>query len=183
MKSSTQFSCALVLLLALVGAAGFAQSLSITTNKPVIDGVVKAGEYGFTQQFDSLTLYANRTKDLLSFAIVGDTTGWVSVGLGSLKMDGATIFIGFVGADGKVQFKTQVGTGHRHTDAPKSVEGSVTAYAMKEADGKTTLEFSVTPAAYIKSGQATLDVIYAVGEDKSFVPRHSSRGSLTLKLN
>ena len=183
MKSSTLFSCALVVILALVGAAGFAQSLSVTTGKPVIDGVVKTGEYSFTQQFDSLTLYANRTKDLLSLAIVGDTTGWVSVGLGSLKMDGATIFIGFVGADGKVQFKPQMGSGHRHTDTTKAVSDTVTAYAMKEADGKTTLEFSVTPAAYIKSGQTTLDVIYAVGEDKSFVPRHSSRGSISLKLN
>lgn len=183
MKSPILLSCTLILLLALVGAAGFAQSLSVTTTKPVIDGVVKSNEYSFSQQFDSLTLYANRTKTLLSFAIVGDTTGWVSVGLGSLKMDGSTIFIGFVGADGKVQFKTQSGTGHQHKDAPKSVADSVTAYAMKEADGKTTLEFSVTPAAYIKSGQTTLDVIYAVGEDKSFVPRHSSRGSLSLKLN
>lgn len=183
MKRPILFSCALILLLALVGAAGFAQSLSVTTNKPVIDGVVKASEYSFSQQFDSLTLYANRTKDALSLAIAGDTTGWVSVGLGSLKMDGATIFIGFVGADGKVQFKTQAGTGHRHTDAPKSVEDSVTAYAMKEANGKTTLELSLTPAAYIKSDQTSLDIIYAVGEDKSFVPRHSSRGSLSLKLN
>jgi|SRR5208337_3009970 len=183
MKSSTLFSCALILLLAFVSATGFAQSLSVTTNKPVIDGVVKANEYSFSQQFDSLTLYANRTKDTLSLAIVGDTTGWVSVGLGSLKMDGSTIFIGFVGADGKVQFKTQTGTGHRHVDAPKSVADSVTAFAMKEADGKTTLELSLTSAAYIKSGQTSLDIIYAVGEDKSFVPPHSSRGSVSLKLN
>ena len=183
MKRSSLFSCALVLLLALVGAAGFAQSLAVTTNKPVIDGVVKANEYSYTQQFDSLTLYANRTKDLLSLAIVGDTTGWISVGLGSLKMDGATIFIGFVGSDGKAQFKTQTGTGHRHTDAPKSAADSVIAYAMKEANGKTTLELSLTPAAYIKDSQSALDVIYAVGEDKSFVPRHSSRGALSLKLD
>ena len=183
MKSSSLFAFSLALLLALVGTAGFAQSLAVTTNKPVIDGAVKAGEYSFTKQFDSLTLYANRTKDLLSLAIVGDTTGWVSVGLGALKMDGATIFIGFVGSDGKVQFKTQSGTGHRHTDAPKSVAASVSAYAMKEADGKTTLELSLTPAAYIKDGQGELNVIYAVGEDKSFIPRHSSRGALSLKLS
>jgi hypothetical protein len=183
MKRSSLFSCAVILLLALVGATGFAQSLAITTNKTVIDGVVKADEYSFTQQFDSLTLYANRTKDVLSLAIVGDTTGWVSIGLGSLKMDGATIFMGFVGKDGKAQFKTQAGTGHRHTDATKSVADSVSAYAIKEADGKTTLELSVTPSAYIKSGQSALDVIYAVGEDKSFIPKHSSRGALSLKLN
>jgi hypothetical protein len=183
MKSSSLFSCAIILLLALVGATGFAQNLAVTTNKPVIDGTVKADEYSFTKQFDSLTLYANRTKDALSLAIVGDTTGWVSVGLGSLKMDGATIFMGFMGTDGKAQFKTQTGAGHAHKDAPKSVADSVSAYAVKEANGKTTLEISVAPAAYIKSGQSSLDIIYAVGEDKSFVPRHSSRGALSLKLN
>lgn len=183
MKSSVLFSCAVILLLALVGAAGFAQNLAVTTNKTVIDGAVKADEYSFTKQFDSLTLYANRTKDVLSLAIVGDTTGWVSVGLGSLKMDGAKIFMGFVGNDGKVQFKTLAGTGHRHTDAPKDVVDSLSAYAIKEADGKTTLEFSVVPADYIKTGQSALDIIYAVGEDKSFIPRHSFRGALSLKLN
>ena len=182
MKSSILFSCALVLLLTLVGAAGFAQSLAVTTNKTVIDGAVKADEYSFTQQFDSLTLYANRTKDALSLAIVGDTTGWVSVGLGSQKMDGATIFIGFVGADGKVQFKPQMGTGHRHADTTKAVADTVTSYSLKEADGKTTMELSLKPAAYIKDGQTSLDIIYAVGEDKSFIPRHSSRGALSLKL-
>ncbi len=183
MKRSSMFSCAVILLLTLVGATGFAQSLAVTTNKTVIDGAVKADEYSFSKQFDSLTLYANRTKDMLSLAIVGDTTGWVSVGLGSLKMDGATIFMGFMGNDGKAQFKTQAGTGHRHADAPKSVADSVSAYAIKEADGKTTLELSLTPAAYIKNGQAALDIIYAVGEEKSFIPRHSSRGALSLKLN
>jgi hypothetical protein len=183
MKSSVLFSCAVFLLLALVGNTGFAQNLAVTTNKTVIDGAVNPNEYSFTKQFDSLTLYANRTKDLLSLAIVGDTTGWVAVGLGSLKMDGATIFMGFVGADGKVQFKTQTGTGHRHTDAPQSAADTVSAYAIKEANGKTTLELSVSPAAYIKDKQSALDVIYAVGEDKSFIPRHSSRGALGLTLN
>jgi hypothetical protein len=169
--------------LALVGATGFAQNLAVTTNKVAVDGAVTANEYGFSKEFDSLTLYVNRTKDSLSLAIVGDTSGWVSVGLGSLKMDGATIFMGYVGADGKVKFTSQMGAGHRHADAAKSVADTVSSYAIKEANGKTTMELSLNPAAYIKDGQSSLDLIYAVGEDKSFVPRHSSRGALSLKLN
>lgn len=183
MKSSVRLTCAVILLLALVGTSVFAQNLSVTLNKVVVDGIVNANEYGFSKEFDSLTLYVNRSKDSLSLAIVGDTTGWVSVGLGSLKMDGATIFMGFIGADGKVKFTSQMGTGHRHAEAAKSVADTVSSYAIKEANGKTTMELSLKPAAYIKDGQAALDLIYAVGEDKSFLPRHSSRGALSLKLN
>jgi hypothetical protein len=185
MKRSILYSLPVILFLALVGPSGFAQDagLSVTTNKVVVDGAVKANEYSFSKELDSLTLYANRTKDTLSLAVVGDTTGWVSVGLGYLKMDGSTIFMGFVGNDGKVQFKPQVGTGNRHTDAPKNVADTVSSYAIKEANGKTTLEISLNAAAYIKNGQTALELIYAVGEAKSFIPKHSSRGALSLKLN
>lgn len=185
MKRSILYSLPVIMFLVLVGTSGFAQNagLAVSTNKVVADGVVKANEYGFSKELDSLTLYVNRSKDTLSLAIVGETTGWVAVGLGSQKMEGATIFMGFVGADGKVQFKSQIGTGHSHTDAAKSVEDTVSSYAIKEANGKTTMELSLKAAAYIKDGQAALDLIYAVGEDKSFRPRHSSRGALSLKLN
>ena len=44
-------------------------------------------------------------------AVVGVTTGWVGVGTGSQKMNGGTIFIGFVDKDGKVQFKPHAGSG------------------------------------------------------------------------
>jgi hypothetical protein len=183
MKRKMKLSAVVLLLLALVGTAGFAQSLAVGTAKPVIDGVVKAGEYTWTQQFDTITLYASRTADTLSLAVVGSTTGWVAVGLGSLKMNGATIFMGFVGADGKVQFKPQSGNGHRHVDAKEpSVADSIVSYQIKEAGGKTTLEIALKAADYVKSGQAALDVIFAVGEDKSFTPYHSSRGSVSLKL-
>ena len=64
---------------------GFAQSLAVSTNKTVVDGVVKAGEYSFSQEFGPLTLYANRTADTLHLAVVGSTTGWVAVGLGIVQ--------------------------------------------------------------------------------------------------
>lgn len=56
-----------------------------------------------------LALYVNRTSSALDVTVVADTPGWVTVGLGSLMMDGATIFRGFIGLDGKVTFKTQAG--------------------------------------------------------------------------
>jgi hypothetical protein len=148
----------------------------------MVDGVVNPDEYSFTQNFGDLTLYVNRTADALYLGAVGNTTGWVSVGLGSLKMDGATIFIGYVGADGKVQFKPQAGSGHSHKDVGGDVSGTIISYAMKETGGKTTLEIALRSAAYVKAGQSALQIIYAEGTEKSFTPRHMMRGALSLAL-
>ena len=183
MRRSLAFVFSLVFFIAL-GAAAFGQSraLATTTNKTVVDGVVNPAEYSFSQDFGQLSLYANRTAGALYLGLVGNTSGWVSVGLGSLKMDGATIFIGFVGADGKVQFKPQAGAGHSHKDVSGDVAATIISYAMKEAGGKTTLEIALKPAAYIKAAQSELQVIYAQGTEKSFIPRHMLRGALSIPL-
>ncbi len=164
------------------GGAAFAQRVAVTNTKPVVDGVIKPGEYSFSKDFKQLTLYVTRTADALYVGVVGETTGWVAFGLGSLRMDGATIFMGFVGTDGKVQFKPQAGRGHTHHDTTKEVSDSVIAYAMKETGSTTTLEVELKPDMYIKSGQGFLDVIYAEGTDKSFVPYHMFRGAIELTL-
>ena len=167
-----------------VAATAFSQakSLAVTTGKVSVDGVVSPGEYSFSQDFDQISVYAKRTADALYLAAVGDSTGWVALGLGSLKMDGSTIFMGFVGKDGKVQFKPQMGSGHAHKDTSADVSATIVSYSIKEAGGKTTLELALKPAAYIKNGQKELQVIYAVGTEKSFIPRHMSRGALSLAL-
>jgi hypothetical protein len=165
-------------------AAIFAQDkLPAGTAKPVVDGVVKSGEYSYTHDFDQqLTLSASRTSDTLYFGVVGNTSGWVAVGLGSERMDGAAIFIGYVGADGKVQFKPQLGKGHRHGEATSDISGSVVSYAMKEAGGKTTLEIAVKAADFVKAGQGSLDVIFGEGDQKSFTQYHTYRGATSLAL-
>jgi hypothetical protein len=171
-------------LLTAIGAAAFSQekSLAITTGKVSVDGVVSPGEYSFSQDFDSISVYAKRTADALYLAAVGDSTGWVALGLGSLRMDGSTIFMGFVDRNGTVQFKPQAGSGHSHRDVGAEVSATIISYAMKEANGKTTLEIALKPAAYIKAGQKDLQMIYAVGTEKSFIPRHMARGALRLTL-
>jgi hypothetical protein len=177
------FIFSLVFTIALGTAAfGQAKALATTTNKTVVDGVVNPTEYSFSQDFGELSLYANRTADALYLGVVGNTTGWVSVGLGSLKMDGATMFMGFVGSDGKVQLKPQAGSGHSHKEAGGDVAASIISYAMKESGGKTTLEIALKPPAYIKAAQSALQVIYAEGTEKSFIPRHMFRGALSIPL-
>jgi hypothetical protein len=183
-KRFSTLSLSVFLFIALGTAVfGQAKSLAITTNKTVVDGVVNPGEYSFTQDFEELSLSVNRTAGALYLAVVGNTTGWVSIGLGSLKMDGATMFMGFVGSDGKVQFKPQVGTGHSHKDAGSDVSGTIISSAVKTSGGKTTMEIALRPAAYIKSGQSDLQIIYADGTEKSFIPRHMFRGALSLPLS
>ena len=171
----------LVLLTAL-GAAAFGQSLATTTNKTVVDGVVNAAEYSYSKTFQGLTLYANRTSDALYLAVVGETTGWVAVGLGSMRMDGSTIFMGFVGSGSKEQFKVQAGSGHSHKEASADVSATVVSYVLKEAGGKTTLELQLKPDSYLKSGQSSLDTIYAMGTETSFIPRHFMRGAVSIPL-
>jgi hypothetical protein len=171
--------------LAFLAAAGFAQetTLAVGTAKPVADGVVKSGEYAFQKDFGKMQLYLSRTSDTLFIAAVGDTKGWIAVGLNSARMDGSTIFMGFVGEDGKAQFKVQTGSGHRHSDPnDQAVLNSITSYAIKEAGGKTTLELALKAASFLKSGQEALDTIYAIGAQKSFSPYHIFRGSLKVSL-
>jgi len=172
-------------LLAGVAAVTFSQDkpLVVTANKPSVDGVVKDGEYTFTHDFDDkLTLYASRTEDTLYFAVAGHTEGWVSVGLGTKKMDGSVILMGFVDPDGKVSFKTEIGKGRRHVDAPPDISADVISYAMKQEGGTTTLEVAVKAAPFIKQGQSSLDVIFAIGKDRSFTKYHSYRGTTSLAL-
>ena len=172
----------------LIGAApavvfSQSQALSVTATAPVVDGVVQSGEYSYMQDFDhQLTLYASRTADTLYLAAVAHAKGWVAVGLGSKKMDNSDIFIGFVGSDGKVSFKAQLGKGKRHIDPPADVSAAVKSYAMKQENGTTTLEVALDAAYFIKSGQQTLDVIYGMADDRSFTAYHTYRGATTLKL-
>jgi hypothetical protein len=163
--------------------AAFADSLAVTTTQPTVDGVVKAGEYSYSKDAQQLTLYVNRTADALSVAVVGKTAGWVAFGLGSLRMDGATIFMGYVQPDGTVQLKPQAGQGHSHRDTTKDVQDTILASAMTESSGVTTLEVTLRPDTYVKSGQSVLDLIYAEGSDDSFQPKHMFRGTLELTLS
>jgi hypothetical protein len=55
----------LAVLLACVAVATFSQDrLAVSSTRPKVDGVVQAGEYTYSHDFDQkLTLYASRTSD------------------------------------------------------------------------------------------------------------------------
>jgi hypothetical protein len=177
MKRSFRFILIAVLLTG-VGVLSFAQGLAVGTAKPVVDGVIDAAQYGYTQDFGQMTLYFQRTADTLYVGVVGKTAGWVAVGLDSMKMDAAPIFMGFV-QDGKAQFTTQMGRGHSHQEAATS---SVISYAMKEQGGTTVLEVALKASQYIAADQKELDAIYAIGPAKNFSAYHSFRGAMKVPL-
>lgn len=126
-----------------------------------MDGAVKADEYSFSKDFGQLILYVNRTADTLFLAVDWKTAGWEAIGLGSAKMDSATIFMGYVDADGKVQFAPQAGSGHSHSDTTKEVASTVVSYDLKTTGGTTTLEIALKADSYIKKGQSSLELIFA----------------------
>ena len=160
-----------------------AESLPVSSTKPSADGAVQPAEYTYSHNFDNkVTLYASRTADTLYLGVVGDTDGWVAVGLGSKKMDGDPIFIGFVDSDGKVNIKTQMGKGHKLVDASSDASASVISSAMKQEGGKTDLKVALKASDFIKQGQSSLDVIFAIGKERNFTRYHSFRGSTTLAL-
>jgi hypothetical protein len=177
---------ALAALAAFLAVASFAGAqanpvvLSPSDTWVTVDGVSAASEYTATAEIGKTKLSLARDKDNLYVSITGETTGWLSVGFGSLKMDGALLFIGFVSADGKAQGKIQKGTSsHTHADAASD---ALVQFAMKEAGGMTTLELVLKASSVIANGATSLPIVWAVGTSDSFSALHKARGSLTLTL-
>jgi hypothetical protein len=185
MTRSKVFVLVLAVAMFFVAVAGFSQekTLAVGSAKPIVDGVVEAGEYALKNDYGSMQLYLSRSPDTLYVGTVGLTQGWVAVGLNSLKMDGASIFMGAVGEDGSVRFSPQTGSDHRHSDMKaETVSDSVVSYAVTETDGSTTLEIALKAGSYIMDGQNSLDMIFAIGPADTFYASHVFRGSQKVAL-
>lgn len=164
---------------AIAGAQAAAVVLSASDAWVTVDGVSAASEYTAVYESGKTKLSLARDKDNVYVSITGETTGWIAVGFGSLKMDGALMFIAFVGTDGKAQGKIQKGRGHTHADVASD---ALVQFAMKEAGGATTLELVLKAASVIGRDAKELPMIWAVGGADSFIAPHRSRGSLTVTL-
>jgi len=142
-----------------------------------IDGAIAEGEYDKVLNFqDKMFVYLQIEDEVLHLGAVAQTTGWIALGLGSAKMDGAHMLFGFVEEDGTVQFEEHLGKGwsHSKTNNPYSL-----AHALTLKDGVVTLEVSVPLEEAKKAGG---NFIYAYGPQANFTARHNFRGSSTLPL-
>jgi len=166
-------------------AAGYAIAqtgplvLPVGKESPTVDGVVGASEYAVGTEVRPVKLWLSRTTDTVFAAISAQTTGWVALGFGSQRMNGALMFIGFVDSGGKTQLKVQKGAGHSHGDLESD---ALVKFAMKEAGGVTTLELELKADSLIAKGATELPIIFAMGGADSFISLHRARGSQLVKL-
>jgi len=168
----------LVLCFVVMAVAAFAQKLPGGSPAATVDGVIGDKEYALVVPLDKLTLYASRTADTLFVALQGQTTGWVSFGAGSAKMDKAWIYIGYL-KDGQAFFAAQRGAGHGHKDAGEAPKPE---YKLAERDGQTILELSFRAADLIGPGQTELACIAAYGKADSLSSYHAFRRSVRIQL-
>lgn len=170
--------CASLFGLLLIAAAGAQQTLVVSSDTPQIDGVISQGEYSLVVELPRGWLYLNRTAELLSVAVQSELDGWVSVGLGSKRMDSASIYIGYVDS-GEQVFAKQLGRGHDHEDSsvpePK-------AFQLKENQTGTVLELSFPVSAFIPAGATNLSLIVAGGRRDNLTGYHAMRRGLEIRL-
>jgi hypothetical protein len=150
----------------------------VSTDNPDIDGIISSGEYSLVVELPRGTLHLNRTGELLSVALHSELDGWVAIGLGSKRMDQASIYIGYVDS-GEQVFAKQLGRGHRHKDAPVA---EPTAVRLREDQTGTVLELSFPASAFTPEGSTALRLIVACGKRDNLSSYHSMRRGLEIGL-
>lgn len=148
-----------------------------TSGKVVLDGTISDAEYKTVEVKNEFTIAARLSDDkaTLYAAIKGPTTGWIALGLGTLKMNGSFMTFGYV-ADGKPSVSFELGKGYSHDPTPAPGAEAV----VSEIDGVTTLELSLPALMYVKDG--ILQIIAASGTKDDFKSKHTKRAALELKL-
>jgi hypothetical protein len=157
----------------------FAQVLPAGAPVPAADGVLSTNEYPLSQSGNNMTLGMAVSPDgkTLYFALEAKTTGWVSVGLGSLRMNGAYIVIAN-DDKGKTTVSEETGKGHAHK---ANAERKLLASAVKEDSGETTLEFAVPAEGIVTGGSVKLMIAY--GKSDSLSSMHSKYSSYEIPVS
>jgi hypothetical protein len=164
--------------LLLISAAAAQDRLIVSADSPEIDGIISPGEYSLTVELPRGMLYLNRTREVLSIALQSELDGWVAVGLGSQRMNQASIYIGYVDS-GEQVFARQLGRGHSHRDSPVAEPTDV---RLKENQVGTVLELSFPRSAFVQEGSTTLSLIVACGNRDNLDSYHSMRRGLEIGL-
>lgn len=171
----------IVLILALLSlglASACAQKLPIGSSSVKIDGLISDKEYALTVPLDKMTVYVTRTAEALFLGLTAQTRGWVALGFGSERMDGARLFIGTV-TDGTASVSQQLGSGHGHRETSDNLPID---YAIVESSGRTTLELALRTSDVIAGGQTELQVLIAFGSTDKITAHHSARDHISFQL-
>ena len=170
--------CGLLLAAAVASGAQGTATLGTTTTPAKVDGVFSDNEYSVTTEAAGIKVGLTLAGDTLYVGLSAPTTGWVAVGFGAAKMDGAVMYIGYVTGN-ETQLKVQKGAGHRHADLDA---GAPRQYVIREKGGQTVLEIALEQTGLITRGQKSLDVLVAMGSTDSFVSYHKARAAITVAL-
>ncbi|HEY9054594.1 MAG TPA: DOMON domain-containing protein [Rectinemataceae bacterium] len=159
-------------------AAGAGSGAGAETGAPKADGIIGASEYGQLSERQGMKIGVRLSADgkTLSVAVQAPTAGWVAAGLGSLRMNGAFMVLGY-SKEGSGYVSEERGSvvGHKPS-ADKRLE----SWAVSETGGFTVLEFSIPAAGFLK-GDA-VDMIFAYGAKDDFVSKHSRYASASVSL-
>jgi hypothetical protein len=172
---------AIVVLLTVLALTAWAEdqaTLTKSSSIPVPDGVVGPNEYQFNKTDSGMTVGATLGSDgMVYLAVQAKTTGWVALGVGGYKMDGSRLFLAYDTGKKRV-FNEQIGKGHFHSDVKDPV---VSKWAVKQADGVTTLELVLPEGAAVKDG--SIDILYAYSNSTIYMIPHKAKGVVSLKVS
>jgi hypothetical protein len=172
---------AVLLLVLAAGAAGAQEAppvLVLSTGRTDADGVISPDEYTLTVTLPRAVVSLKWSEQTLCVGVTAPTAGWVALGLGSRKMDGALIVMGYRKGD-LAQLKIQKGAGHGHGDTPSD---AMLSYAVGEKGVSTTVEVVLKAGSVVAAGQTGLDMIIAFGATDSFAGFHRWRSPLSVSL-
>jgi hypothetical protein len=168
----------ILVLLSLGLTLASAQKLPISPSSVKVDGLISDKEYALTVPLEKMTVVVTRTVDTLHLGLSAQTKGWVALGFGSDRMDGARLFIGNV-TDGTASLSQQLGSGHSHKEISDNL---AIDYAIVEGSGRTTLEIALKTSDVISVGQTELTILASFGSTDKITAYHSSRERFTFQL-
>ncbi|MFX0064274.1 MAG: DOMON domain-containing protein [Candidatus Hermodarchaeota archaeon] len=159
----------------------------------VIDGTIADGEYQFNATLGdgAFTLYWRTVADEIYVGMVGQTTGWIALGISpTFMMENADMIMGFVTAAGDTEVLDAYATGPTGPHPPDIDLGGtadITEYNGTEANELTTIEFKrqlATDDDYDKPfpSDTTIKIIWALGSSDDFEAQHVKRGSASFNL-
>ena len=155
------------------------QSLGPSSNVPVIDGLIQANEYAQKTLVSGMTFAISLSTDgkTLFCAIEAPTTGWVAVGLGSLRMNGAYMVLAYDSKDTQV-VSEETGRGHSHSaNAVKKLIKS----KVHDNGSTTVLEFALPAEEYLANN--SLKILLAYGKKDDLKSLHAKHDKLELPIS
>lgn len=165
-------------LLVLVAAAAFGQHVLPAAGGSVqVDGNRGPNEYSYISNQGNMDLALRRMEgNRLAFHYRVRNEGWIAIGLGSLRMNGAHILIGYYNNRQVIEEHSGIFHLHRRTNNTVLIE------SVLREEGDFTVWEGILDAGRFLQG-VSLQLILAYGDRKNFTTKHRAYRSLELNLD